>query len=353
MIFNFIKKISKIQIPFLSGINLCFDLGTTTTRIAIENKGIIAREPTYLGYNTRIKEFIFFGKDAKSIVGKVPPYIHIVKPVVSGVIVDFDAQVALIKNFFENNVMLYYKNYLIKPIFNALIAVPPIATEIEIKAVEEAFIKVGFSNIFLIEKPLANASGCNVDIFSHQPNLIIDLGGGLIELAIVGGGGIIGVKSLKTAGEHMNKLIYNYLYLKYGIILGESTCENLKITLMNFENEDKTVAIRGKSLETGLPKTIRVKTTDIKEALLTNFNQIIDNIKELIESSPPEILDELLKRGLILVGGLSRIKGIDKFLSRELKINVFINDLYEDTTIEGLLKLTKEPKIVAKLAMKF
>jgi rod shape-determining protein MreB len=249
--------------------------------------------------------------------------------------------------------MLYYKNYLIKPIFNALIAVPPIATEIEIKAVEEAFIKVGFSNIFLIEKPLANASGCNVDIFSHQPNLIIDLGGGLIELAIVGGGGIIGLKSLKTAGEHMNKLIYNYLYLKYGIILGESTCENLKINLMNFENEDKTVAIRGKSLETGLPKTIRVKTTDIKEALLTNFNQIIDNIKELIESSPPEILDELLKRGLILVGGLSRIKGIDKFLSRELKINVFINDLYEDTTIEGLLKLTKEPKIVAKLAMKF
>jgi len=352
MIFNFIKKLNKIQIPFLSGITLCFDLGTVTTRVAIENKGIIAREPTYLGYNNKIKEFIFFGREAKSIVGKVPSYIHIVKPVVSGVIVDFDAEVSLIKNLFNHYVMLYYKNYLIKPIFNTLIAIPPAATEIEIKAVQEVFLKVGFNNIFLIEKPLANAYGCNINIFSHQPNLIIDLGGGLIELAIVGGGGIIAIKSLKNAGEYMNKLIYNYLYLKYGIILGESTCENIKIGLMNFENEEKTIAIRGKSLETGLPKTIRVKTSDIKEALLANFNQVLDSIKELIESSPPEILDELLKRGLILVGGLSRIKGIDRFLSKELKINVLINEHHEDTTIEGLLRLTKNPKIVEKLAMK-
>ena len=231
-------------------------------------------------------------------------------------------------------------------------AIPSIATEIEQKAVEEALYKNGLTEVFLVEKPLATAAGCNFNVFSHQPNLICDLGGGLIELAIVGSGGIISHKTLKNAGDNMNKTIYNYVYLKYGIILGEASCENLKINLLNFENNEKTTIIRGKSLETGLPKSVRIKSSDIKEALLTNFNQIIDGIKELVESSPPEIVDDVMNRGITHTGGLSRIIGLPKFLEQEIKLEVVTSDNLQYATINGLLKLSKNKEYLSKLIIR-
>lgn len=348
--FNFIQILKKIKLPF-SYIELYFDLGTSQTKIGIKDKGVILRESTYLGFNSRIREFIFFGKEAKSIVGKTPDFIKITRPVVNGVISDFDAEVALIRKFLEQSVYLYFSNKLIKPPIRAISVVPTVATEIEQKAVEEALVKAGASEVYLIEKSLATASGCNVDIFSHQPNLIVDLGGGLIELSIISSGGIVSQKTLKTAGDHMNKLIYNYIYLKYGVILGEATCETLKIDLLNFINDEKTTTIRGKSLETGLPKSVRITTSDIKEALLSNFNQISDGIKELIENSPPEILDELLKRGIILTGGLAQIEGIDRFFSNEIKIDVYRIEDVQNATINGLMKLSKNFDNLSKLAV--
>lgn len=348
--FNFIRNITKIKFPFAS-IEIYFDLGTSQTKIGIKDKGVILRESTYLGFNSRIKEFIFYGIEAKSIVGKTPDFIKITRPVINGVISDFDAEVALIKKFLEQSVYLYFSNKLIKPAIRAVSVVPTIGTEIEQKAVEEALLKAGCSEVYLIEKSLATASGCNIDIFSHQPNLIADLGGGLIELSIISSGGIVSQKTLKTAGDHMNKLIYNYIYLKYGVILGESTCELLKIELLNFTNEEKTTTIRGKSLETGLPKSVRITTSDIREALLTSFNQITDGIKDLIENSPPEILDELLKRGILLTGGLAQIEGIDRFFSNEVKIDVYRIDDVQNATINGLMKLSKNFDHIVKLAI--
>jgi len=348
--FNFIRNLKKIKLPF-SHIELYFDLGTSETKIGIKDKGVILREPTYLGFNSKIKEFIFFGKEAKSIVGKTPDFIKVTRPVVSGVISDFDAEVSMIKKFLEQSVYLYFSNRLIKPPIRAITVVPTIATEIEQKAVEEALLKAGCSEVYLIEKSLATASGCNINIFSHQPNLVADLGGGLIELSIISSGGIVSQKTLKTAGDHMNKLIYNYVYLKYGVILGEATCESLKIELLNFVSNEKATTIRGKSLETGLPKSVRITSSDIKEALLTNINQITDGIKELIESSPPEILDELLKRGIILTGGLAQVEGIDQFFSNEIKIDVYTIEDVQNATINGLMKLSKDFDQIVKLAV--
>lgn len=322
------------------------------TKIAIKNKGVVLREPTYLGLNTKTKEYIFFGSEAKSIVGKTPDYIKIIRPIIAGVISDFDAEVALIRKFLDESVYIYYRNQLIKPALTAIAIIPSIATEIEQKAIQEVFFKTGISQSFLIEKSLATAQGCNLNIFSHQPNLIVDLGGGLIELSVISGGGIVVSKTIKNAGDYMNKAIYNYVYLKYGIILGDATCEFLKINLLNFTNQEKTVTIRGKSLETGLPKSVRIKTSDIREALLPHFNQIIDGIKELIEASPPEILDELLKRGIILTGGLAKIKGIDNFFASELKINVFSAEDPENTTINGLIKLGLNFENILKIAIR-
>jgi len=227
--------------------------------------------------------------------------------------------------------------------------VPTIATEIEQKAVKEALLKIGMSQVFLVEKPLATASGAGLNIFSHEPTLIADLGGGLIELSIVGSSGILSQKTLKNAGDQMNKIIFNYVYLKYGIILGEATCENLKIEILNFKDSEKIILTRGKSLENGLPKSVKIKSSDINEALRSNFNQIIDGIKELIESSPPEVVDEVMQKGVILTGGLSRIQGIDKFFEEELKVAVNICDKHEYATINGLMKITRNEKDFEKI----
>lgn len=350
--FNFTDLLSKIKLPFFSNLELYFDLGTSITKIAIKDKGIILREPSCLGLNTRINEYLFFGNEAKSIIGKTPDFIKIVKPMNEGVISDFDAEVSLIKKFLERSAFLYSSSSIIKPMMLGISAIPSIATEIEQKAVEEALYKNGLSQVFLIEKPLATAAGCNLNIFSHKPSFIVDLGGGLIELSIIGSGGIITQKTIKNAGDNMNKLIYNYVYLKYGVILGEITCEDLKINLLNFEDKEKTITIRGKSLETGLPKSVRIKSSDIKEALLTNFNQIIDGIKELIESSPPEIVDEIMENGLILSGGLSRIKGLNMFFEQETKINVLSNEAFYYATINGLIKLAKHKDELSKIMIR-
>ncbi len=347
---NFIQKLRKFKVPFISNMEVYFDLGTSQTKIAIKDKGIILREPSYLGLNSKNREYIFFGSEAKSIVGKTPDYIHIIRPMINGVISDFDAEVAMLKSFLSQSAAIYLSQKLIKPPIRAITIVPNIATEIEKKAVEESLAKSGVSDTYLIDKAIATAAGCGVNILSHQPRLVIDMGGGLIESSILSSGGIINQKTLKNAGEAMNKSIYNYIYLKYGVILGEATCEHLKTTLLNFNNLEKTATIRGKSLETGLPKSVRIKTSDIKESLLSHFNQIIDSTKELIESSPPEILDELISAGIIISGGLAKIQGIDSFFTQEIQIKSFCAENPQESTVQGIMALSKVYQLISKIA---
>lgn len=347
---HWIDKIRKFQIPFVSNFHVYFDLGTSNTRVAIKDKGVVLREPTYLGYNSRIKEFIFFGAEAKTIVGKTPDFIKIIRPIVNSILYDFDAEVAFMYHCKDKGVDPYLAQYkFLKPPITALCAVPSTATEIEQKAVEEALQKAECSDVILIEKSLATAAGCGFNIFSHQPHFIIDMGGGLIELSIISGGGIVAQKTLKNAGDNMNKLIGNYTYMKHGLLLGESTCEELKIQLLNFVDKEETTLVRGKSLETGLPKSVKMKTSDIREALISQFHHILDATKELIEMSPPEVADEVFQNGIALTGGLAAIKGIDHFFSQELKIETYVVNHHEDTTIYGLMKLGKKPEDIFKL----
>lgn len=325
-------------------------MGTTSTRIAHKEKGVVLRESTCLGLNTKTKEYIFFGQEAKTIIGKTPEFVKIIKPVVSGVISDFDAETILIRRFIEKSIFPYLKIYpFLKPRLTAITAVPYVATEIEQKAVEEALYKVGFSQVHLIEKPLANAAGCGFNIQSHHPHLIVDIGGGLIELSIISGGGIVAQKTLKNAGEYMNGQIANYAYLKHGIILGAATCENIKIKLLNFTNHQETIVVRGKSLENGLPKSIKMNSQDIKEALLASFSQVTDAVKELIEISPPEVIDVIFDTGIVLTGAVAQTPGIDKFISQELKIECLTMDSPQDITIHGLTRIARSANELEKL----
>ncbi len=351
--FKFFSKpnwINTLRIPYLSSIQLYFDLGTSYTRIAIKNKGVVLKEPTFLGINTNTKDAIFFGSEAKNILGKTPEFIKIMHPLNNGIISDFDAEVSLLNFFIKKSISPYYhRGYLIKPLIKALTTFPVIATEIEQKAVEEALNKVGCYSVTMIDKPLATAAGCDIDIYANQPNMIVDMGGGIIEISIVGSGGIISSKTIKTAGESMDKAITNYVYLKHGVILGESAGEKLKTTLLNFNDEEKLQLIRGKSLETGLPRSVKIKTGEIREALLTSFNQIGETIKELIEISPPETVEEVFEKGIYLAGGLTDIPGIDNYFNQELNIKTIISPDFKEATINGLIELDRKPNMTNKL----
>lgn len=347
---NFIAKLSNFQFPFFSREHIAFDFGTTTTRIGLHGKGVVLKEPTCLGLNRKMREFIFFGTEAYQITGKVPDFITIEHPIVNGIVSDFDGQVALISHFIRKSIAPYQTRFLtLKPQLEAVVNIPSIATEIEQKAVDEVLAKSSVFKSHLIESPIAAAVGCGFDPFAHKPLLIVDMGGGLVEIAVISGGGVVIQKTLKTAGNHMNKLIANYAYLKHGIILGEITCEQLKIDLFTFDEKEKTQVVRGKSLESGLPKSIKMRSSDIKEALLTVVNQIIDTVKEVIELSPPEVVDEIFNHGVYLTGGLANIERIDHYFASELKIETQIPDKPENTTIHGLLRLASDPESLRKL----
>lgn len=347
---NFIQNLRKVRVPIFSSLNVAIDLGTTNIRVGIRDKGITLDEPTVVGRNSKSNEYVFFGNEAKTIMGKVPDFIKIERPIVNSIISSFDGTVALLEKNLQRSVMPYLSAYpFLKPGIHMHAVVPSTATEIEQKAVEEVLQKCGASEVSIYEKAVVTGIGCGFNIFVHHPVCIIDMGGGIIEISILSGGGVVLQKTLKTAGEHMNKIIYNYLYLKHGIMIGENSCEELKINLANFTTEDKMMLVRGKSLETGLPKSVKVRSSDVKESLLTSFNHILDAMKEVVELAPPEVVDELYKNGVILTGGLAQIPGLDAFFSAELNLPVKIAEQKQHATINGILKVCRRAEQVHKL----
>ncbi|MDA1317009.1 MAG: rod shape-determining protein [bacterium] len=340
---SIIPNFRRLRIPFFSSFTAFFDLGTTLTRIGVEGRGVVMREPSYIGYNSKIKDYIFFGQEAKTILGKTPDFIQISRPMSHAIISDFDAEVAFLRHCIETSIKPYLAEYsFIKPPILAVASTPSIATEIERKAVEESLQKSGCTQVTIIDRALATAAGSGFNVFSHEPQLVIDIGGGLVEISVVSGGGVVAQKVLKQAGDNMNKLIANYAYLKHGIVLGENTCEDLKIKLLSFtENEDKIV-VRGKSLETGLPKSITLKSSDIRESLISQFHAILDATRELIENAPPEIADAIFKQGIALAGKIATVPGIEKYFHQELQIDTFVVEHAADATIHGLMRLAKD-----------
>ncbi len=350
---NILNTVKNISSHIFGSFQIIVDPGTSVTRIGIFDKGIVLREPTYIGLNTRTNEYLFYGGEAKEIYGKAPNFIHVTKPIEHSIISDFDTSVLLMKHFIEKSVYPFFLNQrFIKAKLVCYSVAPSSATEVEQKALTEALSKTGISEVFVIEKSLATAAGANLPIFSKTPFFLVDMGGGLIEISVVVMGGIVAYKALKMAGEQMDRLIYNYLHLKNGLIIGEQTSEQLKIALLNLTEESAVMTVRGKSLEDGLPKSVRVKSADIKEALINNLNQIVDNIKELMETVPPEIVDGIVKNGLIICGGMANIKGLDRYMSTELKIPVSIPDSPQDATSRGLLRLLNDQERLNRLIMR-
>ncbi len=327
------------------------DLGTANTLVYVVGKGITIREPSSVARHKKTKEILAIGESAKKMVGRTPFMIEAVRPLKDGVIADFDATAAMLSHYIKK---VHESNTLIPkiPRPKIVIGIPSGVTEVERRAVADATISAGAREVHLIEEPMAAAIGAGLPVSDPEGVFIVDIGGGTSEIAIVSLGGIVLGKSVRVAGDEMDEAIINYTKLKYSLLLGLPTAEKVKILIgsANYDNSAETFAVvRGRDLETGLPKSIKLSSEEVKEALAPILREIIGNIKDLIEETPPELVSDIMQKGIFLAGGGALLRGIDKAISDETKMPVTIAEDPLTCVVRGCGVVLENPALLKKI----
>ncbi len=301
------------------------DLGTANTLVYVKGKGIVISEPSVVAINKKTKEILAIGEEAKRMVGRTPAHIVAVRPLVDGVISDFEVTEQMLKYFFEK---VHREKFSLFPHPRVVIGIPYGVTEVEKRAVEEGAINAGAREIYLIEEPIAAAIGARLPVQDPSGNMIVDIGGGTTEVAIISLGGIVSSRSLRIAGDEMNADIIEYAREEFNLLLGERTAEDIKIAVGSAMplKEKIEAPMRGRDLVSGLPKEIIISNDQICQAISKSVNAIIEAIKVTMEESPPELLADIMDRGVILAGGGALLRGLDKLISIETKTIVHIAD---------------------------
>ena len=315
--------------------DIAVDLGTSNTLVYVKDKGIIINEPSVVAINTRTDQILSVGEDAKRMIGKTPAHILAVQPLRNGIISDFEVAEKMMRYFIEK---IHKESFSLIPRPRIIIGVPLDITEVERKAVEDVAISAGAREVFLIEQPIAAAIGSRLPIQEPNGNMIIEIGGGKTEIAVISLGGIVTSKSLKIAGEKFNNDIINYVRERYNMFLGGESAEHAKIkvgTAMTLSKQIRT-KIRGRNLLNGLPKEIVLKSDEIKEAMASSIESIISAIKDVVEETPPELVSDLYQRGAVLSGGGAMLRELDKLIFEETKIPVIIADDSLTTVVRGI-----------------
>jgi rod shape-determining protein MreB len=285
---------------------LGIDLGTANTLVYMKGKGIILREPSVVAMRTNRKDILAVGEEAKRMLGKTPGSIMAVRPMKDGVIADFGTTEIMLRYFIRKAVPqgMFFKR---SP--RLVICVPCGITEVEKRAVEDAARSAGAREVFLLEEPMAAAIGAGLDVYQAKGSMIVDIGGGTTEVAVISLGGIVTSRSLRVGGNHMDEAIMRYVKKTYNIIIGESTAEQIKIGLGCAVDRSKEISmdVRGRSMTSGLPLSITVSSSSIKEALDEPVQSIIDTIKSVLENTPPELAGDIINEGIVLSGGGSML----------------------------------------------
>lgn len=294
------------------------DLGTANTLVWVRGKGIVIREPSAVARHKKTKEILAIGLSAKKMYGRAPATIEAIRPLRDGVIADFDATAAMLKHYIRR----VHESGTIMPKIprpRVVIGIPSGVTEVERRAVADASMDAGAREVYLIEEPMAAAIGAKLSVDGPEGNFIVDIGGGTSEIAVISMGGIVLGRSVRIAGDEMDEAIINYVRLKYSLLLGQPTAEAVKIGIGgNFS------VVRGRDLETGLPKSIKLTNGEISEALAPIIQEIIGNIVDTLEETPPELTSDIMERGITLAGGGSMLPGIDKAISEATRMPVWI-----------------------------
>lgn len=301
------------------------DLGTKNTLVYVKDKGIVINEPSVVAVNTRTDQILAVGEEARLMVGKTPSHIVAIRPLMSGVISDFEVTERMLRHFIER-VHREALSFLSRP--RVVIGIPLGVTEVERKAVEDATLHAGAREVFLIEEPMAAAIGARLPIQDASGNMVVDMGGGTTEIAVISLGGIVSWRSLRVAGNELDQNIIQYAREHFNVLLGERTAEELKIKIggVTDEVEQLEAPMRGRDLLTGLPKEVTIATGHLREAMQRSINLIIDNIKSTIEATPPELVADIFSRGIVLAGGGALLRGFAQAIQGETHIPVHVID---------------------------
>lgn len=328
------------------------DLGTANTLVLVKDRGIVIREPSVVAMHKKSKKVIAVGTEAKKMLGRAPATLSVVRPLADGVIADFDATAAMLSHYIK----LVHETPGIVPKIpkpKVVIGIPSGVTEVERRAVQEAALAAGARKAFLIEEPMAAAIGIGLPIDDSTGSIIVDIGGGTTEVAVTALGGVVVNKSIRVAGDEMDEAIISYLRLRHGMLIGQPTAEQAKIAIGSAhpgKNEDeKYTVIRGRDLETGLPKSLKVSASDVREALLPVVQQIIAAIVDLIEETPPELVSDILNRGIAMAGGGSLLRHIDVAVSEATKLPVWVTEDPMTAVVRGTGKVLIDDQLLARV----
>lgn len=301
--------------------DIAIDLGTANSLVYVRGRGMVINEPSVVALNQKTGQILAIGEEAKKMVGRTPSHIQAIRPLARGVISDFEVAEQMLKFFIEK---AHKRRFISFSWPRVIIGIPCRATEVERKAVEDAAKNAGAREVFLIEEPVAAAIGARLLIQEPKGNLLIDMGGGTTEIAVISLGGIVTSKSLTIAGDRLSEDIIQYIQKKYKLLIGERSAEAVKISIgqaVPFK-EQKEVPLRGRNLITGLPEEIIINSEDIRKAMERSLDQMVVAVKATIEATPPELLADIMAEGIHLAGGGALLRGIDVLLARATKIAV-------------------------------
>lgn len=288
------------------------DLGTANTLVYVRDKGIVINEPSVVAINQKSKQILAIGNEARNMVGRTPAHIVAIRPLVDGVVSDFEVTEQMLKYFIDK---VHREKFSLFPRPRIVIGIPYGVTEVERRAVEEAALNAGARQVFLIEEPVAAAIGARLPIQEASGNMVVDIGGGTTEVAVISLGGIVASRSLRIAGDEMNQDIIAFARDKLNLLLGERTAEEIKLTIGSAVMKENTeMPMRGRDLVTGLPKEIIVNAEQINIAIKKSVTQIVDAIRITMEETPPELVADIMEKGIVLCGGGALLKGLDQLI---------------------------------------
>ncbi|MCL5113833.1 MAG: rod shape-determining protein [Patescibacteria group bacterium] len=349
------------------------DLGTSSILVWVKGKGVVIREPSVVAMHKKTKKVIAIGSEAKKMIGKTPASIVTIRPLREGIIADFDATSSMISHYIQmvhevGNIM---PSAWSKP--RVVIGTPSAITEVQRRAVWEAALSAGAREAYLIEEPMAAAIGADISVFSPRGTMIVDIGGGTTEVAIISLGGIVLGRSLLFAGDEMDRAILHYIRLRHGLLLGERTAEELKIKIgsayqakvksqkskvkseegttesVAHSQPERTAIVRGRDIETGLPKSLRITEVEVREALAPVLSEIIEGISDVLEEAPPELTSDILEHGILLTGGGSLLSGIEHLIVEMTHIPVIKAEDPLTTVVRGTGKVLEDDSLLQRV----
>lgn len=316
----------------LNSKDIGIDLGTANLLVTLKGKGIVLNEPSVVAIDKNTGEILATGYEAKEMLGRTPETIKAVRPLRDGVIADFTATELMLKNIIKK---VCRQNNVGKQ--RILVGVPSGITEVEERAVEEAVMQAGAKEVYLIEEPMAAAIGANLDVSEPSGNIIVDIGGGTTEVAVVSLGGIVISHSLRIAGDELDEDITNYIKREFNLAIGDTTAEEIKkqigcaLPLMT----EMTMDVTGRDLNTGLPRNIIISSSNVQEAIEVSINEIVETVKATLEKTPPELASDIMEKGIVLAGGGALIKNLDKLLSERTGMPVYVAEDPLDCVVKG------------------